>query len=68
MRLIVVATLAGVALADLSQYSKGEVERIWLLFMPWLVPAAATCRRPRRWLAAQAAVTIGLQAWLVSKW
>jgi methylthioxylose transferase len=28
-------------IAESSQYAKGEVERIWLLFMPWLVPATA---------------------------
>ena len=54
--------------ADASQYSKAEVERIWLIFYPWLVPAVASLARPRLWLAAQAALAIGLQLALVSKW
>lgn len=60
--------LAGLLLADLSQYSKGEVERIWLLLFPWLVPAAVSLRRVRLWLGVQAIVTVALQAALVSKW
>jgi hypothetical protein len=41
---------AGVAMvlgADLSQASKGEVERIWLPFVPWLLIACALL--PPRW-------------------
>ncbi len=42
--LLVGAALAAVLLADLSGMSKGEVERIWLPFTPWLLlaPAALT--------------------------
>jgi methylthioxylose transferase len=70
---IVGAALACITVAELSQYSKGEVERIWLLFMPWLVPATSSLsdRRgshPNRWLTAQAVVAIGLQVTLRSKW
>jgi methylthioxylose transferase len=54
--------------ADVSQYSKGEVERIWLLFFPWLVPAVATLPKRRVLLAAHAASAVVLQTWLVSKW
>jgi methylthioxylose transferase len=54
--------------ANVSQYSKGEVERIWLLFFPWVVPATAHLRGPRVWLALQATCAIVLQVWLVSKW
>jgi methylthioxylose transferase len=69
--------------AEASQYSKGEVERIWLLFMPWLVPAVAGLSRyhlaptdqqrgelaiPKRWLAIQAVLAIVLQVTLRSKW
>jgi methylthioxylose transferase len=57
-----------ILVADVSQYSKAEVERIWLLFFPWLVPAVASLKHPRRWLAVQAVLTVGLQATLVSKW
>lgn len=66
--LLVGSTLACVAVANVSQYSKGEVERIWLLFMAWLTIATATLRNPRRWLALQVATGLLLQAWLVSKW
>ena len=37
--LIVGAGIAAAALADLSGLSLGEVERIWLLFYPWLTLA-----------------------------
>ena len=66
--LVVGAGAACILAADVSQYSKAEVERIWLLFYPWLVPAAVALRRPRPWLGAQAALTIGLQVALVSQW
>jgi hypothetical protein len=66
--LLVGGALTALVLADLSQYSRAEVERIWLLFFPWLVPAVVALRRPRAWLAVQAVVTVGLQATLVSKW
>ncbi len=66
------SALASVALANFSQMSKGETERIWLLFMPWLVIAGAACvasaRSLRGWLAVQAGAAILLQSGLVSKW
>ena len=63
-RLLVVPALAAVAVADLSGLSKGEVERIWLPFMPWITLAVVACcrgasgRGPGRWLAAQAGLAI----------
>lgn len=65
--------LAGPALACMtfaaaSQYTKGEVERIWVLFFPWVVPAVAALPKRRRWLAVQGLVVILLQVALVSKW
>ncbi len=74
--------LAALMVANLSQLSKGETERIWLLFYPWLaVAGAALVRRVevRRvsvpanvmsagWIAVQAGCAIALQAALVSKW
>ncbi len=64
--------LACALAADLSGLSKGETERIWLLYMPWIAVAAGLLgtseRRTRCWLAAQAATAIVLQAALVSKW
>jgi hypothetical protein len=41
------AALATVLLADLSQMSRGEVERIWLPFVPWLL--VATSLLPEAW-------------------
>ena len=68
--IVVGGALAGVVLADLSGLSKGEVERIWLPFVPFLT--AATVALPRRswrwWLALQAGVTIVLQLVLESPW
>jgi methylthioxylose transferase len=67
---------AGGALAiagsTLSQYSKGEVERIWLLFFPWLTVVVLCAVRSDRALrvavAAQALTAIVIQSVLVSKW
>ncbi len=70
--LIVGAACAAVLIADLSGMSKGEVERIWLPFMPWL--AAATVSLPRRlgavrgWLGAQAACAIAIQVAVRTPW
>ena len=61
-----VAALCAVVAADLSQYARGEVERIWLPFVPWLALAAPGHRRG--WLAAQVAVGLALQAGLRSPW
>lgn len=60
------AALAAVALADLSQLSRGEVERIWLPFVPWLALAAPGHRRA--WLVAQVAVAVVLESTLRSPW
>jgi hypothetical protein len=64
--LLPVAALVAVALANLSQLARGEVERIWLPFVPWL--ALATPGDRRGWLGAQVAVTLLLQSVLVSPW
>ena len=68
---VLAAAAAGaVALADLSQLSKGEVERIWLPFVPWLASVAAfvPAARQRRWLGVQVASALALQASLRSPW
>ncbi|MGQ0434317.1 MAG: hypothetical protein ACT452_18180 [Microthrixaceae bacterium] len=52
--------------ANASLLSKGEVERIWLPFVPVLALAAPGDRRG--WLVTQAALALVLQAWLQSKW
>jgi hypothetical protein len=65
-RLLPAAVLAAVVVANLSQMSRGEVERIWLPFVP-LLALAAPGDRPG-WLAAQAGLALLLQAVLVSPW
>jgi len=62
------SALAALAVADLSGLSKGETERIWLPFAPWLLLATAALRAPRGWLAVQLALTIGLQVGVWSPW
>ena len=67
---VVGGALAGVVLADVSGMSKGEVERIWLPFVPFLSVAAAGLPRARLrwWLAAQASAAVALQIGLESPW
>jgi methylthioxylose transferase len=69
---VVCGALAAVALADLSGMSKGEVERIWLPFMPWLLAAGACLWKPpgtvRGWLGAQAACAIAIEALVRTPW
>ena len=63
-----------IVLADVSGLSKGEVERIWLPFLPWLVVAAAaafaeTSPAARRgWLGVQLAWALLVQALVMSPW
>lgn len=64
--LLPAAALGAVLVADLSQLSRGEVERIWLPFVPWLALAAPGDRRG--WLACQAGVALVLQTVLDSPW
>jgi len=73
LAVLVVPALLAVLAADLSGLSKGEVERIWLPFMPWISVAVISLVRrwPReaaRWLAAQAGLTIVLQATIAWPW
>jgi hypothetical protein len=71
---VVGGALLGVAASHLSQYSRAEVERIWLLFFPWIAVAGGALMSPLTrvrsaiWVGAQAAGAIALQAALVSKW
>jgi len=69
--LLVGSALVAIGLAALSGMSKGEVERIWLPFSIWVLPAAAVLGLgPRRapWLASQIAFTIFLQTLVRSPW
>ena len=56
--------------ADLSGLSKAEIERIWLPFAVWLLPAAALLPRARRrwWLAAQAATALAVNHLVLTRW
>jgi hypothetical protein len=62
---LVAGALAAVLLADLSGMSKGEVERIWLPFAIWMLPAAgiiATGRWSRPLLTAQVVTALAVQS------
>lgn len=71
---LVASGIVTVVASHFSQYTRGEVERIWLLFFPWLVIAGGALavrsshRSAASWLGLQAACAIVLQAALVSKW
>ena len=72
--LLVAPALAAVVIADVSGFSKGEVERIWLPFLPWLVVGAGAsfADRPaaarRGWLGLQLGWALLVQAIVVSPW
>ena len=71
--MLAIGAVASIALANASQFSKGEVERIWLLFFPWLIAGAIprVTWRPRAFsvaLAAQVLVAVGMETILLSKW
>ena len=65
---LVGAAMVAVVVANVSGYSKAETERIWLIFMPFLMTAAATVRHPRLWLSLQLVLAVTLQVWLRTKW
>jgi len=64
--------LSAVALADVSGMSKGEVERIWLPFVPWV--ALATCALPksdlasRAWLLTAAGFALAFELGVLTSW
>lgn len=73
--LLVGAGLGACALANLSGMSKGEVERIWLPFAVWILPAGLALSPPgglgggaRRWLALQAGFAVLVQVAVLSRW
>ncbi len=66
--LVPLGGLLAVVAADASGLSKGEVERIWLPFVPALLAATAALGHRRAWLAAQAALTLVLAVTLDSPW
>jgi methylthioxylose transferase len=67
------AGMAAVAAAELSDLSKGEVERIWMPFALWTLTATAALPggrwgNRRVWLAVQLAVALLLATLLNSSW
>jgi hypothetical protein len=69
-RWLPLAALAAIAAADLSGFSKAEVERIWLPFAVWLLPATGLLPAAdrRRWLAAQAVIALLVNHLLLTTW
>jgi methylthioxylose transferase len=64
------AAALAIVIADLSGLSKAEVERIWLPFAVWLLPAAALLPQQSRrgWLAVQAATALAVNHLLATVW
>jgi methylthioxylose transferase len=62
--------LAAVAIAAISGLSKGEVERIWLPFALWILPAtcAISAGSRARWLAAQVVTALAVEVVVVTPW
>lgn len=67
---LVAAAAATVLLADVSQMSRAEVERIWLPFVPWLLVGAALVPEPwrRRLLVVQIGAALVVQHLLRTGW
>lgn len=67
---LVYGALVAILLADLTGLAKGEVERIWLPFYPWI--ATATRCLPSRsvsfWLTLQAATPIVITILMRTEW
>ncbi|GAA3576316.1 hypothetical protein GCM10022222_71240 [Amycolatopsis ultiminotia] len=68
--LIAVAAVLAILFADSSGLSKAEVERIWLPFSAWLVPATALLPTGHRrgWLAGQAVVALAVNHLVLTNW
>ena len=70
MSLLVVAAMLMVLVADVSGSSRGEVERIWLPFVPWLL--VGTALLPARWrrvgLVIQVVMALATQHLLHPDW
>ena len=68
--LLPLAAAVAIAGADLSGYSKAEVERIWLPFGVWLMAGAALTPAGNRrlWLAGQTAIALTINHLLLTTW
>lgn len=71
-KLWILCAASGLAMliANLTGFFRGEVERIWLPFMPWVIIAAALLPKRHRptWLAVQLGFGIVVQSMVVSLW
>jgi hypothetical protein len=67
---LVAAAASAIVLADASRMSKGEVERIWLPFVPWLMLSVVAL--PERWrrpgLAVQLVTALLVEHLLYTSW
>lgn len=68
LSLLAGAAVVALLLADLSGYSKAEVERIWLPFVVWLVVPCALLPRTRWWLAGQVVLALAVNHLLLTVW
>ena len=72
VRWLLIAAVVAVAASDASGFVRGEAERIWLPFAPWVALTTARPRwRPRTTslaLIGQAGVAIAVQAFVRSPW
>jgi hypothetical protein len=70
VRLLPLAAATAIAAADLSGYSKAEVERIWLPFSVWIMAGAGLlpCDQRRIWLAVQAGTTLAVNHLVLTTW
>ncbi|MBY3552761.1 hypothetical protein [Modestobacter lapidis] len=68
--LLPLAALAGIAVSDLTGLVRGETERIWLPFYVWVLVATAflPARGRRGWLAASAALAVGIEVGVRTEW
>jgi hypothetical protein len=65
---IVAVTALAVVVSDVSGYTRGEVERIWLPYAPWLLVATAVLRPRRGTLAVQIFIALTVQSLVFSPW
>jgi hypothetical protein len=68
--LLPLAAAAAILAADVSGYSKAEVERIWLPFAVWLMAGATLvpARTRRLWLVSQAMAALTVNHLLLTVW
>lgn len=62
------AAIATVIAAELSGLSRGETERIWLPFVPWIMVGTVALGGSRRWLVLQVLLGLVVQATVRSPW